>query len=115
MDWIPVLVGGLGLGALLNSFVSHLMTRRANDRDRWYQEQREAYIGLLGSLHDAAVKPSDANAKAFALWQTRCDLFGSAEVTRFAQQLVDTNDGPRGFRDSAFRNLIEAMRLDLKK
>jgi hypothetical protein len=91
------------------------MTRRASDYDRWDQEKREAYTGLLTALHDAAVRPSDANSKAFALWQARCELFGSADVAKFVQQIVDTNDGPRAARDFAYHGLIEAMKTDLRK
>jgi len=89
------------------------MARRASTSDREYQEKREAYLGLLKSLHDAAIHPSDETSKAFALWQTRCELFGSKDVARYAQAMVDTNDSPREQRNEAFRNLIEAMKADL--
>jgi hypothetical protein len=115
MDWFLPLIAGLGLGSVIKSIADHFMSRRASDHDRWYQEKREAYLGLLTALHDAAVQPSDANAKAFALWQTRCELFGSVDVAKFSQQIVDTNDGPRQARDSAFHGLIEAMKADLRK
>jgi hypothetical protein len=115
MDWFLPLIAGLGLGSIMKSVADHFMTRRASKHDRWYQEKREAYTGLLTALHDAAVRPSDANAKAFALWQTRCELFGSADVAKFTQQMIDTNDGPRPARDSAYRELIEAMKSDLRK
>ena len=115
MDWILPLIAGLGLGSIIKSVADHFMTRRASEHDRWYQEKREAYTGLLTALHDAAVRLSEANAKAFALWQTRCELFGSTDVAKFAQQIVDTNDGPRLARDSAYRGLIEAMKTNLRR
>jgi hypothetical protein len=114
MDWILPLVAGLGLGSLLKSIIDHFMSRRASNNDRWYQERREAYLGLLNALHEAAVHPSDENSKGYALWQTRCDLFGSKEVSKYAQELVDTNEGPRAIRNAAFQNLIQAMKTDLR-
>jgi hypothetical protein len=39
------------MGSLLKSIADHFMARRANTRDRWYQEKREAYLGLLEALH----------------------------------------------------------------
>lgn len=114
MEWAIGLIGGLGLGSLITSVATHFMSRRATASDRWYQEKREAYLGLLNALHDAAVHPSDASSKAYALWQTRCELFGSPMVSKHAQQIVDTNDR-RPEREKAFRDLIEAMRADLKK
>jgi hypothetical protein len=113
MDW-AVLLGGLGIGSLLTSVATHFMTRRANASDRWYQEKREAYLGLLKANHDAAVRSSDENAKAYGLWQARCDLFGSEAVSRLAQAMVDTNDGPRAERATVYRDLIAAMKADLK-
>lgn len=113
MSWAE-LIGGLGIGSLITSVVTHFMTRQAAANDRWFQEKREAYLGLLSSLHEAAVSPSDANSKAYALWQTRCDLFGSPAVSRYAQRMVETNDGPPEARSEAFDGLIQAMKTDLK-
>lgn len=115
MGWILPLIAGLGLGSLLKSVTDHFMARRASSHDRWYQEKREAYLGLLNALHEAAVHPSDENSKHYALWQTRCDLFGSQDVSKYAQEMVETNDTPRAARDAAFRNLIEAMKTDLRR
>jgi hypothetical protein len=114
MNWAE-LIGGLGIGSLITSVATHFMTQRAASNDRLFQEKREAYLGLLKALHDASVHPSDAHSKAYALWQTRCELFGSATVSRYAQRIVDTNDGPPGERQEAFEGLEKAMRADLKK
>lgn len=114
MDW-SLLVGGLGLGALLKSLLDFHQSRRAAVADREYQEKREAYLGLLDALHAAAIEPSDAHSKAYALWQTRCQLFGSPAVVQQAQALVDTNDGPREARHAAFTALLNAMQRDLMK
>lgn len=113
MELILGLLSGLGIGTFLNSIATHWITRRNSIQDRWYQERREAYLGLLQSLHDAAVAPSEEASKAYALWQTRCDLFGSSAVARAAQQIVETNDGPRSERNAAFQELLTAMRADL--
>lgn len=113
MEWILPLIGGLGIGAVVKSIIDHINARRAVSKDRQYQEKREAYLGLLGALHKAAVKHSDENSKEFALWQTRCELFGSPDVSRFVQAIVDTNDQPRAAREAAFKGLVEAMRKDL--
>ena len=68
----------------------------------------------LNALHEAAVHPTDEHSKNYALWQTRCELFGSMDVAKFARQIVDTNDSPRVERNEVFRNLIDAMRRDLR-
>ncbi|MCJ9723153.1 hypothetical protein MOV66_24100 [Agrobacterium sp. SHOUNA12C] len=115
MEWILPLLGGLGIGAVVKSVIDHFNSRRAVSQDRLYQEKREAYLGLLDALHRAAVQYSAENSKAFALWQTRCQLFGSPEVSTFVQAIVDTNDGPRADREAAFKGLIEAMRIDLRR
>lgn len=80
MEWVLPLFGAFGVGTLVSSVATHFMSRRATTNDRWYQERREAYLGLLNALHNAAVHSSDENSKAYALWQTRCTLFGSPSV-----------------------------------
>lgn len=76
---------------------------------------REAYIGLLDALHQAAVEPSDKNSKNFALWQTRVQLFGSGEVAAAVQEIIDTNEGPREKRNEAYQKMLDSMRSDLEK
>ena len=113
MELVSVLIGGLGIGTLITALVNHIIARRAVTSDRLYAEKREAYLGLLNALHQAAVHPSNENSKHFALWQTRCELFGSDAVAAQAQRMVETNDGPREHRDIAFRALVEAMKADM--
>lgn len=117
MDYtlISGIVGGLGFGTLINTAYSDWRTRAAKRTDRLYEEKRNAYLGLLDALHKAAVEPSDAASKAFALWQTRCNLFGSEEVSLYAQRIIDTNNGPRSERNEAFNGLLKAMKTDLAK
>jgi hypothetical protein len=112
-ELISDLIGGLGLGSVVTAITKHLISRRAATTDRPYAEKREAYLGLLNGLHQAAVHPSDENSKHYALWQTRCELFGSRDVAKYAQQIVDTNDAPREQRNAAFRALLDAMKADL--
>lgn len=82
MEWLLRLLGGLGLGSLLKSIIDHLYSRRAVVGDRLYQEKREAYLGLLDAIHKAAVEPSPHRSKDHELWQARCQLFGSDDVSR---------------------------------
>lgn len=107
------MLGSFGIGSVITSITTNYLARRSATNDRWYQEKREAYIGLLTALHDAAVKPSDEASKAYALWQAKCTIFGSDAVTEYAQRIIDTNDYPEG-RAKAFDALIKAMREDLK-
>ena len=117
MDYNTLLgvIGGLGIGTLLNSIISNLMTKKAKQNELLYEEKKSAYLGLLTALHKAAVKPSTEASKEYALWQTHCSLFGSDKVTYYAQKIVDTNDSPRSERDIAFKGLIDAMRADLTR
>jgi len=112
MEWLLPLVGGLGLGSLLKSIADHLISRRSTMQDRFYQEKREAYLGLLSAVHQASVAPSKDASARYGLWQTRCQLFGSPDVVRFAEEMVVTNaQSPE--RNAAFSGLLNAMRRDL--
>ena len=109
------LVGGLGIGSMLNNLISHITSQKAKQKERRYEEKKAAYIGLLTAVHDAAVRPSDKNSKAYALWLAKCQIFGSTEVSRFAQEIVRTNDSQaRELRDKAFESLLDAIRKDLQ-
>lgn len=115
MNWAVLigLLGSFGIGSVITSIITNYLTRRSAANDRWFQEKRDAYIGLLNALHDAAVHPSDASSKAYALWQTKCTIFGSDAASKYAQRIVDTNDGPKEERERAFEYLIKAIRADL--
>lgn len=113
INTVLAIFGGLGVGSLLNTLISHFTHQKSKQKDRRYEEKKAAYIGLLTSLHDAAVTHSDANSKAYALWQTKCQIFGSSGVSKFAQEIIDTNQGPREARDKAFQSLLSAIRQDL--
>ncbi|HCM14819.1 MAG TPA: hypothetical protein DHW79_02525 [Candidatus Cloacimonas sp.] len=110
---VVYLIGGIGIGSVITTIITTLSRKREILNERVYKEKRGAYLGLLRSLHNAAVEPSDKNAKEYALWQTRIQLFGSKESADFAQKIVDTAPGSSA-RNLAFEGLLKAMRDDLK-
>ena len=114
MEWLLPLIGGLGLGAVIKSIIDFFLNKNTARQKIRYSEMREAYLGLLDSLHRAAVEPSDKASKDFALWQTRVQLFGSSEVAKSVQGIVDTNSGPRELRDKHFKDMISQMTKDLQ-
>lgn len=115
MDWLLPAITGLGLGAVLKSFIDFYINKSTSRKKIQYTEMRDAYIGLLDALHKAAIESSATNSKNFALWQTRIQLFGSNDVQEAVQGIIDTNDGPRKDRDKYFNNMIASMRKDLAK
>lgn len=119
-SWIIPLLGGLGIGSALTAIVTklldHFITRKTAKQTLLYKEKREAYLGLLDALHKAAIQPSNENSKAFALWQTRVEVFGTLEVAEAVQGIINTNDPiQRQERDMYFKKLIETIRKDLKE
>jgi hypothetical protein len=112
MEW-TVLLGGLGLGAIITKIVDYFLTKKSSKEALLYKEKKEVYFGLLDALHKAAVSPSIENSKNFALWQTRVQLFETDDVAKSVQGMIDTNDGPKNLRDKHFKELIEGMRKDL--
>jgi hypothetical protein len=117
MEWISLLLaglGGLGIGSVLATIANHFMSRRASVNDRWYQEKREAYLGLLNAL-----EPGGDDARGYRLWNARCALFGSSEVLKYAKEVDETPysaDAERNAaRKAAFQNMLGAMRDDLRR
>jgi hypothetical protein len=114
MEWILPLLGGLGIGSIITKLLDHLISLKKDKESRLYQEKRETYLGVLDSLKIAATEPSNENAKAFAYWHARAELFGSYEVAEAIQGMIDTNNP----KDSEKRNmyytqLLIAMKSDL--
>lgn len=110
---ISLVFGGLGLGALLNSFVQYRLDERKKKKERLYNERRDAYVGLLESIFNAAVNPSERASKEYALWQTKCDIFGSIDVSIIAAEYANTDPGTEE-RHKAHQLLLAAIRKDIQ-
>ncbi|QGP57148.1 hypothetical protein PsalMR5_04605 (plasmid) [Piscirickettsia salmonis] len=67
--------------------VSPVTNQKSKKEERRYEEKKTAYVGLLTSIHDAAIRASDENSKAYALWKAKCQIFGSDKAVRFSQVL----------------------------
>lgn len=90
------------------------MDRKHKWEERFYEQKKSAYLGLLEAWRDASVHPSKSASNNYALYQVQCELFGSDDVAKYSRELIETNDGPREDRDRAVAGLIEAMKVDLK-
>lgn len=115
-SWIIPLLGGLGIGSAITAIVTkildQLIARKNAKQALKYKEKREVYLGLLDDLHKAVVDPSDANSKAFAVWQFKVDLYGTKEVSEAIQGFMDTQPNSSE-RNIHFENLRKYMREDL--
>jgi hypothetical protein len=110
-DVIPLLAA-FGFGSVVTALVSSWLSSKRETAERRFQEKKAAFIGLLEAYHAAAVEPSDANSKAFAYWQLRCDLVASKEVRSAIVQIIETNDNT-ATRMLAHETLKGSMREDL--
>lgn len=98
--------------SLLTPFVTdHIAGRRAK-KDRIYQEKRDAYIGLLTSIHNAGVEKTEKAGYEYGLWQTKCAIFGSNDVTKWADKFPKTTVRTLE-RTEAGEKLLAAIRKDL--
>jgi len=112
LSLLITLIGGIGIGSVIQVVIANRARKKELFENRTYKEMRNSYIGLLNSLHNAAVNPSDRSSKEYALWQTRVELFGSSKVSKYVQDIIDTNPGSQE-RNVAFNSLISSMRADL--
>jgi hypothetical protein len=114
VDWslLTGVIGGLGIGTLITSVANHFMARYSNIKDRWYQEKRETYLGMVSALQmDSALQRISGD---FHLWHARCALFGSPEVLNYAKEVVDIPPDQYDKRNKAFQKMLEGMRTDLR-
>ena len=110
---IIALIGGLGIGSGLTSALSFYLNSRMDKATKQFEEKKAAYLGLLESLHKAAVEPSNSNAKNYGFWSARISLVGSPEVVINAT-LLPTHEPDSASRIKIFDALLNAMRADLK-
>ncbi|MES1989639.1 MAG: hypothetical protein V4441_01655 [Pseudomonadota bacterium] len=62
-EWALTLIGGLGVGSLLTTLLSHWIAQKSSNRELLYKEKRETYLGLLEALQRAPVGYSNENSK----------------------------------------------------
>jgi len=111
-DWLSLMTAS-GLGGLLVSAIRIAFDHYAIKNRLSFDERKESYIGLLQSLHDCSLRPSDAEAKKrWALWMARVKIAGSKEVCAAAQLLQEKSSTQDEL--SAINDLIATMRQDLK-
>jgi len=114
MDIFLTLITGLGLGSIITIILNYYLEKYKLRKNKYYEEKKNCYFGLLTALHKAAVEPSDKNSKEFAYYQTIASLFAPDDVVKYIQEMIDTNEDREG-RDIAFKNLIFSMRKDLNE
>jgi hypothetical protein len=112
-ETIISLMGAFGIGGGVTTAVGAWWNFKEKKKSAVFEEKRNAYTGLLNSLHDAALKNSQEAAKGYALWQTRVELVGSPDVIYYVQKMVDTIPGVKD-RYQAFEGLTQSMREDLQ-
>lgn len=112
MAQILPLITAFGLGSIVTALIQSWLARQSMKDERSFREKQAAYVGLLEAYHRAAVEGTDETSKAFAYWQMRCELVGSADVRDAIRRIVATNDDRVG-REQADNDMKEAMRADL--
>lgn len=113
MTQLIPLITAFGLGSIVTALVQSWLSRRSALDERAFREKQAAYIGLLEAFQRAAVEGTDEAAKAFAYWQTRCELVAPESVRDAIFRITETNDN-RVARKVAFNDMKEAMRGDLR-
>jgi hypothetical protein len=114
MEWILALIGGLGIGSLLTTIVNHFLSKKSGTATRRYQEKREAYLGMAKALYDTEIEPGPKNAKMFGYYLNLAKIFGSHDVVRTAQKVIESAPNSQN-RNTALTNFYKAIRKDLEK
>lgn len=85
------LIGGLGIGSIVQSVVTKKLEKESVASERNYREKREAYLGLFDAMHRADVEPSWENAKSYGLWRIRVGLVGALKLWRLPRRSSKQN------------------------
>lgn len=110
MEWnvLAPIIGALGIGSIIGQIVNFYISAKKELNQRKYQEKREAYLGSLDALRKCATDPNMENRKSFGYWKIRVEVFGSLEVAKAMQGMIENlND------EKSYNQYIELMRKDL--
>lgn len=107
---IIALLGGIGVGSLITTFVKDRMEKR----NFLFQEKLKAYSGYLEALKDAQVSSSHPARQNVVYWHQRIKLIGSKEVDAAASNFYE-NDVKGEKYTSVREDLILKMQRDLKR
>jgi hypothetical protein len=103
-----------GAGSLLTALVQILLNTRAKNRQRQYDERKEAYVGLLEAwVRQEDDGYSDASMRDVGHWVLRSELVASTAVFELLKKWQDTKPGSDE-RIETTKRLKLAMRDDLR-
>ena len=100
MDWIAA-VGAFGLGSVATTFIQGFLSIKSDQRNRNFQERKEAYVGLLESW---VRQENDGFTLATELdvghWLLRSKLVCSNSVLELLETWEDSKPGSKERIDS---------------
>jgi hypothetical protein len=108
LSTIVALIGGLGLGSLLTTFLKDRMDRKSFI----FQEKLKVYSGYLEALKLAQINSSHENRQNVVYWHQRIKLLSASDVDIIAARFYDSavqGEAYVGVRD----DLLRAMKKDL--
>ena len=113
MDFVSLLLGGFGLGAVVTAIIQHLLTARTQDKRDVRAERKEAYVGLWEAFHrQTASHYSEESYSDVGHWLFRCELVASRDVSKKLSIWSDMEPSSDE-RPAATETLKTAMRNDL--
>lgn len=112
-EWVFPLLGGIGIGSLLNTLLQAHLKSKTNASQRAFIEKRKAYLELLTSIGDIRSKGDIESKAKFAVAVERIALVGSPEVYSLVKNLTNTSPNSKE-RGDVQNSLVVAMRNDLK-
>ena len=105
-------ISGLGVGSVIAALVQYKLSRKAKQADNLFNERKAAFDGLLVAYASLAAGWSDSKAKQFALCEARVQLVATEETVCALSNLKSSESASQQ-RETAHKQLIEAMRRDL--
>jgi hypothetical protein len=112
LDFLALLTA-FGVGSIVTAIIQFWLSARATEKQRMYDERKEAYVGLLHSWKEYESKePSDEGAFEIGHWLLRAQLVAPKPTLLHLNRWEETPVGSQE-RIEATRALKSAMRKDL--
>ena len=108
---VATLIGGLGIGGVVATFIKGFIDNRQMIAKRAFEEKRDAYVNYLNIVAMSQTMPPKEALWARTAAIERIYLCGNPEVVRLLEIVSSL---PPGSPRNPVNDLVQAMRADLR-
>lgn len=106
------LLGGFGIGTIVTTIVQHILKRKSEKEDQYFQERKEVFVGILQSIEDLQNEYSKEKSSKLGYWIARANLVAETVLNNELKILIDTKPNTTE-RKNCFDRILTLMKNNL--